>query len=192
MLGTDDPARKLKFSLQALETPWRAWVGVNTQWPNQLVKKAFEEKAVRDWDQFSSFKPEHKISKETRLDGLLTSADGKRQRFVEVKNVTLAEGDCQGFRGTALFPDAVTERGQKHLRELTELVKAGQEAEMIFVVQRTDCSRFRAAESIDPDYAVALREAIWAGVKVSVWPVELGLEGLRLRPDLPLEMDLIG
>lgn len=184
-----NPERKLRYSLEAIQTPWKTWVGVNTSWPNQLVKEVFHQGLNPDWKQFQAFKPEHKISKETRLDGLLTRPDGT-QRFVEVKNVTLASGDCEGLQGVAHFPDAKTERGKKHLEELMALVSEGHEAEMVFVVQRTDCVRFSPAWEIDPDYAFTLVKAIDAGVKVSVWTVEISQGGLCVRVDQPLALDL--
>jgi sugar fermentation stimulation protein A len=184
-----NPERKLRYSLEAIQTPWKTWIGVNTAWPNQLVKEVFHRGLNADWKQFTAFKSEHKISQETRLDGLLTRADGS-QRFVEVKNVTLASGDCEGLQGVAQFPDAKTERGKKHLEELINLVGEGFEAEMVFVVQRTDCVRFKPAWEIDPDYAFTLAKAVDVGVKVSVWAVEISTDGLCVRVDQPLALDL--
>lgn len=186
---SQNPERKLKFTLEALQTPWGSWVGVNTSWPNALVRQVFHEKLNPDWAAFVSYKPEHKLSKETRLDGLLTDAEG-RMRFVEVKNVSLAGGDCERNQGTAFFPDAKTERGKKHLQELIALVELGHEAEMIFVVQRTDCQIFQPAWEIDPEYAATLCLAADKGVKISVWPVRLSNAGLQIMPTAPLRLDL--
>lgn len=172
---SDNPERKLKYTLEALKTPSGAWVGVNTTWPNQLVREAFEQKLIPEWREFSELQLEVKINPKTRLDGLLKRATGT-SRYFEVKNVTLADGDV------AQFPDAVTERGQKHLRELMELVKQGHEAEIVFVVQRTDCRSFQPAAHIDPDYANLLAEAVNAGVIVRVLAVQVTPEGLELRP----------
>lgn len=186
---SQNPARKLKFSLEALQTPWGTWVGVNTSWPNVLVKKLFADAKNPDWLHFKSYKPEHKISKETRLDGLLEGSAGQL-RFVEIKNVTFATGACEAGQGTARFPDAKTERGKKHLDELMNLVSEGHEAEMIFVVQRNDCVEFCPAWDVDPEYAETLLKAVEAGVKVSVWPVHVSKEGLELRADQPLTLNL--
>lgn len=183
-----NPERKLKFSLEALQTPWKTWVGVNTSWPNALVKKVFELGLNPDWKGFTSYKPEHKISKETRLDGLLQDSAG-RQRFIEIKNVTMAVGDCQNLQGTAQFPDGVTERGKKHLIELMKLVALGHQAELVFIVQRSDCIKFRPAWDIDPDYCETLVQAVNAGVKVSIWPVQISPEGLRIETLSPLSLD---
>ena len=95
-----NPERKLKYTLEAIQAPTGAWIGVNTAWPNKLVAEAFEKKIIPHWQEFDQFKPEVKISDETRLDACLSSSKTGKKHFVEVKNVTLAQGD------TAFFPDA--------------------------------------------------------------------------------------
>jgi len=154
-----NPERKLKWTLEAVQAKSGSWVGVNTSRPNLLVKEAFEKKIISDWSQFTKLTAEVKINPQTRLDFLLENE--KKKRYVEVKNVTLAEGDV------ALFPDAVTERGQKHLLELMELRKQGNEAEILFVVQRQDCRFFSPADEIDPEYGRLLRMAHEKGVLIS-------------------------
>lgn len=166
---SDKPERKLKYSLQAILSPLGSWVGVNTALPNQLVKEAFENRLVEHWSQYDHFKPEVKLNAETRLDALLTGKG--KAHYVEVKNVTLAE-EIDG-KWVALFPDAVTERGQKHLRELIHLVSLGHGAEIFFTVQRLDCEEFRPAHKIDPAYAELLKQAVQAGVKVSAYLVAI-------------------
>lgn len=160
-----NPERKLRFSLEALQAPDNSWIGVNTSIPNSLIKSAFVEKLIPDWLQFDDIKMEHKISKETRLDGVLLKK-GKPVRFFEIKNVTMADGDLRSQKGRALFPDAVTERGQKHLRELIRLVQEGFEAEIIYVIQRSDCASFSPAREIDPVYADLLKMAQDQGVLI--------------------------
>jgi len=184
-----NPERKLRFSLEAIQTPWKVWIGVNTARPNHLVKLVYDQGLNPDWKRFSSFKPEYKISKETRLDGLLQDPAGKL-RFVEVKNVTMATGDCENLQGTAHFPDGKTERGRKHIEELMALVAQGHEAELIFIVQRTDCVRLSPAWQIDPDYSEALVRAVASGVKVSIWAVAITLQGFDVLIDKPLSLDL--
>lgn len=167
---TDNPDRKLKFTLEMIQAPTGAWVGVNTATPNTVMKEtliaAVQQKAqfheeLTHWNNFSDVKPEFKISKETRLDFCLMNDGQDSKHFVEVKNTTLAEGNI------AKFPDAVTERGQKHLMELMELINQGHSAEIVFTIQRSDCEYFAPADDIDPEYGRLLREAIKAGVKVS-------------------------
>ncbi|MFN7262954.1 MAG: DNA/RNA nuclease SfsA [Pseudobdellovibrionaceae bacterium] len=178
-----NPERKLKFSLEALMDPQSGeWVGVNTSWPNQLAQEIFKQKYLSHWQNYDVMKPEHKINAETRLDLLLTNSTTQKQRFVEVKNVTLATGDLAAKAGVALFPDAVTERGQKHLRELTLLVKQGHEAEILFLIQRNDCISFKAAKDIDPDYAELLDQAKKSGVTITCVCAEISPQGIKINP----------
>jgi sugar fermentation stimulation protein A len=156
-----NPERKLRWSLEAIESPVQGWVGVNTSRPNALVAEAFELKQFKHWAQFDEHKLEVKINEKTRLDLLLTNSKAKKQRYVEIKNVTMM------VDGIAQFPDAVTERGLKHIHELMDLMEKGHESEIVFVVQRTDCRYFCPAEQIDPDYAKALRQAYKKGLVVT-------------------------
>ena len=172
---SDNPERKLKYTLEMTESASGALVGVNTSWPNKLVKEAFENKVIGDWTAFESFQAEVKISKETRLDACLTNKKGQK-RFIEVKNVTLARD------GVACFPDAETTRGQKHLVELMKLVDDGHEAEIVFTIQRTDCTHFSSAADVDPEYAKLLLQAKKKGVIIRPLFVEVNPEQLFLHP----------
>lgn len=164
---TSDPKRKLKGTLQFLKVN-KTWVGVNTSLPNSMAKEAWEKKIFPHWKNFSFMKPEYKINDKTRLDLVMAPSeadfnDKKNLHFVEIKNVTMASGH------TALFPDAVTTRGQKHLQELMSLTQQGFSTEILFVVQRTDCVQFRPCAEIDPKYSKLLREAQKAGVQLSAF-----------------------
>lgn len=176
---SDNPERKLKYTLEITESPTGALVGVNTSWPNKLVKLAFEEKQIKDWLSFVDFKSEVKISAETRLDAVLTNKNGK-QRFIEIKNVTLVHDRV------AQFPDAETTRGQKHLRELMALRKQGHQAEIVFAVQRNDFDRFEAAKAIDPEYAKLLEQARLEGVIVRVLKFNVSQKEIRLEDEVTL------
>jgi sugar fermentation stimulation protein A len=174
---TDDPNRKLKYNLQAVQTPEGVWVGVNTSWPNKLAKEAFEKGVISHWKKYSEIKAEVKINKETRLDLLLSNSTKlTKKHYVEIKNVTLKKDDA------AQFPDGVTERGQKHLRELMHLVDEGNTAEILFTVQRSDCNYFTTADNIDPEYGKLLRQAQKKGVKISAFVVKFDLEQIVLSP----------
>ncbi len=183
---SNNPARKLKATLQFLKTP-TSWVGVNTSLPNFLVHEAWEMKLISDWHAFPVAQKEYKISKETRLDMVLAKsaedlAAKKNLHHIEVKNVTYAEA------GVAYFPDAETTRGQKHLRELMELKKQGHGAEIVFVVQRHDCTHFAPADEIDPEYGRLLRQAREAGVTIRALACEIDpLTGITLK-NVPLEL----
>ncbi|MFN8791085.1 MAG: DNA/RNA nuclease SfsA [Bdellovibrionales bacterium] len=169
---SDNPDRKLKYTLELTEAPTGALVGVNTSWPNKLIFEAYRNGVIADWKEFSHFQNEVKISKETRLDGCLMAGDKKR--FIEVKNVTLVRGSH------AQFPDAETTRGQKHLRELLKLRELGHEAEVVFVIQREDAETFSAAEDFDPEYARLLVEAHRGGVHVRPLLVRVSPESLHI------------
>lgn len=187
VLPSDNPERKLKWTLVALQSPSGSWVGIDTAIPNKLLRHVCESKQCADWAEFAEFKHEVKISKETRLDGLLSSPSKKR--YLEVKNVTYAVGDLANKKGQAQFPDAVTERGQKHLRELMALMEQGHECELIFTIQRLDCTSFAPADDIDPEYGRLLREAIGKGLIVSPWLIEVGPPGVTWTGHkLPVEI----
>jgi len=184
----DNPERKLKATLQLLRTP-TGWVGVNTALTNALVYEAWQAGLIADWRRFKAAKREYKISKESRLDLALAPtehelAGGKKLHFIEIKNVSYA------VNGVAQFPDAVTTRGQKHLRELMALREQKFGAEIVFVVQRTDCQSFAPAAHIDPEYAKLLREADKKGVGIRALACEINpLTGVRVTGrELPITL----
>jgi sugar fermentation stimulation protein A len=176
---TDDPKRTLKYTLQMLKDE-NSWVGVNTHLPNAIVAEAFENKVLEHWQKYTECKREVKISADSRIDLVLKNAS--HSHYVEVKNVTLSETSKCGRTTRALFPDAKTERGRKHLKELEKLAQQGHTAEMLFLVQRTDCAVFAPAEIIDPEYAKILKEVTRAGVLLSAYPVDFLTNGIKLRP----------
>ncbi len=170
----DDPKRKLKYSLEMMQAPSGSWVGVNTSLPNQLVKQALNEKKFPHWQEWDEIHPEFKINAETRLDFRLRKLSPEKFHYIEVKNVTLMR------EKKAQFPDAVTTRGQKHLRELINLMAQGHSAELVFVVQRDDCEGFTTADDIDPVYGQAFRQAIKAGLRVTALKTSLSVTGITL------------
>lgn len=189
VLPATNPERKLRWSLVALETPSQSWVGIDTSAPNRLLAEVATSKKNKDWKFFSDFKSEVKISKESRLDGLLSGGPGGASRYLEVKNVTYAVGDLARKKGQAQFPDAVTERGQKHLRELMRLMQEGFECELIFAVQRLDCTSFAPADDIDPEYGKLLREAKSKGLIISPWVIQVSESGVQWAGQvLPVEL----
>lgn len=195
-----DPTRKLQFTLQMIQTSL-SWVGVNTAIPPALVWEAWEQKKISHWRDYDCAQREVKVSDESRIDLVLWNSSkghavdyklGLRDcldastplHLVEIKNVTLAHGEH------ALFPDCVSTRAQKHLRELMEAVKRGHQAEIFFVVQRMDCRRFRAAHEFDPRYADLLREAHEKGVQISAYSCELMPNSIELiNKRLPVDLD---
>lgn len=173
-----DAAPALPGSLNALNGPW---VGVNTQTPNRLLEAAFHARLLPDAAGYARLVREATTG-DSRLDALLTpeKGSGLPPLYVECKNVTLVEDD------QAQFPDAASERGRKHLAELTRLVHEGCRAALFFLVQRPDGNCFAPAEAVDPDYARALAVALAAGVEAWVWRARITDAGIHLAERLPL------
>ncbi|NCB22660.1 MAG: DNA/RNA nuclease SfsA [Deltaproteobacteria bacterium] len=198
-----NPARKLKYTQECVWLAQRAvpeppqqppqpqgkpaargfWVGVNTSTPNRMLEVAFHAHRLPFAEGYTTLVREAKRG-QSRLDGLLTGP-GLPPLWVECKNVTMVEDDA------ACFPDAASERGQKHLRELMDIVASGERAAMFYLVQRPDGTCFAPADFIDPAYAALFYEALHAGVEmypfravVSPAGIDLGLL-LPVRPPLP-------
>jgi sugar fermentation stimulation protein A len=167
------PERKLKFTWLACRRAG-AWIGVDTGMPSRVVAEAARRDALPGLAGLHSVRTEAKYGEErSRIDVLATDADG-RQVFIEVKNATLRDGTL------ARFPDAVTERGAKHLRELQRVVQHGDRAAIAFFVHRPDVEAFAAAEDIDPGYAEELDRAAEAGVEILSLAVDMQAQE---RPD---------
>lgn len=177
---SQNPNRKLPHTLEIVVSDKKSKVGVNTSLTNKLVLEAFNNKLIPGWKKFSAIKPEVKINPETRLDFLLSSE--KLKRYVEVKNVSMARPPL------AVFPDAVTTRGQKHLQELIKLQDNKTQCEILFVVQREDCSEFSPCDDIDPEYGKLLRKAQKEGVIVSCWSCEVSSNSIELAKPLKIRL----
>jgi len=161
-----NPDRKLKFTWLAVERAG-GWVGVETGMPNRVVAEAARRDTLPGLPGLHDIRTEVRYGAEnSRIDVLARDGEG-RQVFIEVKNATLKEGPW------ALFPDAVTERGTKHLRELQATVREGHRAAIALFVHRTDVDRFDAAREIDPAYGIELDRAAETGVAVLPLAVSL-------------------
>lgn len=176
----DHPRRKLKYTWQLIQMP-TSLVGVNTLVPNRLVGLAATQGLVPELKGYTEVRGEVKTSSHTRLD-LRLRAPRRRDCYIEVKNCTLVE------QGIAMFPDARTARGQKHLRELIVLGNAGCRTIIFFVIQRTDARRFRPADAIDPEYGRQLRLAAENNVEIVAYDVALDLQGIALNHRIPFEL----
>lgn len=174
-----DPKRRTAHTWEMIRING-SWVGINTGLPNKLVAEAARQRVLPPFADALSVRPEVPLGPGTRLD-LLVQRD-RGPLYVEVKNVTLVEGR------QARFPDAVTTRGAKHLRELTALTARGQAAAMIYLVQRQDAQAFRPARDIDPVYARELERALAAGVEAWVVQARVSPRGVSLWRTLPLEL----
>ena len=176
-----DPKRKLPGTWELVETPQGRLACVNTARANRLVEEALLAGVIGELNGFTALKREVAYGLESsRVDFRLDYPTGPA--FVEVKSVTL------GFADTAVaaFPDAVTDRGARHLRELAVLARQGVRAVQLYCVNLTGIEAVRPAGEIDPRYAAALRDAVEAGVEVLAYGVELSPEEIRLIRPLPV------
>ncbi|KZY19110.1 sugar fermentation stimulation protein SfsA, partial [Alcanivorax sp. HI0035] len=162
------------------------WAGVNTSRPNALVEEAIRAGAVTGLNPGSGVEREVKYG-DSRFD-LALGERSDPHTFVEVKNVTLGPGPNDPDDGVIAFPDSVTERGQKHLLTLMEVVASGKRAVLFFCVQHSGAQAARPADEIDARYGVLLREAVEKGVEVLAWKVALSADGFRLEHPLPIQL----
>lgn len=161
---SDNPKRKLPFTWELIKVN-KTWVVVNTVRANQIVHEALAQGSIPELSGYSEIKREAVWTAGCRFDFLLKN--GGEPCFVEVKNVTLAENDV------ALFPDAVTNRGTKHVNELISVVAQGMRGVVLFLVNREDCRRFKPAETIDAVFADTLAKAKERGVEILVYRTQI-------------------
>ena len=177
--SSDNPRRKYVHTLEMVQVDG-VWVGVNTSRTNRIVEEGMERGVVRELAGFDSLQREVRVSARSRLDFALRFAG--RVWYLEVKNCTLAAD------GVAMFPDARTTRGSRHLDELRQLAAQGHGAAVLFCVQRADAQRFAPAARIDPQYTADLRRAAREGVLVLAYQAAVTPHEIALR--CPLEVVL--
>lgn len=172
----NNPTRKTKYSLISILHEG-IWVNLDSQVNNAVVTHAFEQGKIQGWEQPDTIKREVKVE-DSRLDLLI---EQKREKlFVEVKGVNLVEN------GLALFPDAVTARGVKHLKRLMEIKKEGHHAMCIFLVGREDATSFFPHAERDPLYAQTFCEAKNAGVDMRVYTSKVTKNSITLGKEIPV------
>lgn len=174
----DDPSRKTKFTWEMIKINGN-WVGINTGNPNKLAYEAVKSGKIEKLKGYTEVQAEVKFD-DSRFD--LMAKNEKETCFIEVKNVTLKEGKY------ALFPDAVTSRGKKHLETLVKVKEQGMRAVMLYVIQRNDVEIFAPAKEIDPEYAKALKIAYEKGVEIIPMQVKVTPEKIELLKELPFEL----
>ncbi len=172
---SENPKRKLRWTFQTVEVDG-TWVNVDTGLPNALAAEAIEAGKVAELKGYDTIRREVKYGKNSRIDVLL-EREGERC-YVEVKSTTLTDGTL------ARFPDAVTERGRKHLEELADMVKEGHRAVMFFCVSRGDVKTFSPADDIDPKYGQALRRVAEAGVELLAYTTKVAPDSFELGKKL--------
>ena len=178
---SDNPKRKLKYTWELLQAK-DSMIGINTQVPNKLIKAAIENNQISEFTEFTKVRAEVKTSDHTRLD-LLLENEAQKTCYVEIKNCTLVED------GVAMFPDAVTIRGQKHLDELVRLRKEGHRAVIFYLIQRMDARVFTPAAMIDKDYAKKLKNAVKNGVEIVTRDTFIDPGIIQLRRSVPVRLE---
>jgi sugar fermentation stimulation protein A len=172
---SDNPKRKLSGSLEITQDPAGNLICVNTANANKVVEEALQQKQITPFSGYQQLRREVKYGSEnSRIDFLLSDHPTLPDCYLEVKMVTLLQQD------SGYFPDAVTTRGQKHLRELIAQAENGYRACLLFCVAHTGINQVSAAAHIDPDYAQLLQEALAAGVEVLCYRCRINREEIVL------------
>jgi len=174
---SDNAKRKYAWTLEMVQENG-VWIGINTGLTNRIVREALENGTIDDFGPIESVQPEVKVSDRSRLDFLAQTASGPV--YIVVKNCSLVEGN------EAMFPDAVTVRGTKHLRELEQLCSDKVRAAVLFCVQRSDGTCFRPAHEIDPVYAQTLHEVQKNGVQVLAYRATVKPKSVTITSKLPI------
>ena len=172
---SDNPKRKYPNSWELSQNPQGELICVNTMRANQLAVEAIESGVITELAGYDTLKTEVKYGRENSRIDICLSAENRPDCFIEVKSVTLAREHGQG-----LFPDAVTTRGQKHLRELTEMVNSGYRAILLFTVLHTGIEKVSSAYHIDAIYSQLLTEAKEVGVEIFCYKAEISEDGMHL------------
>ena len=179
---SDDPKRKLAYRLELVEVAPAVLAGINTNLSNKLVREAIEQGTISELQGYRNIRAEVRYGDEkSRVDFLLSEHAELPPCYVEVKNVTLWDHGCKGY-----FPDAVTARGTKHLRELMLMVEQGYRAVLCFCVQHTGIESVSSADEIDPLYGEVLREAMASGVEVIAYRADITTESISLTRSIPV------
>ena len=177
---SDNPKRKLKYTLQIFEEQ-NSKVGINTHLTNKIVFDALKKGLIKNFTNIDNIKQEVKFGENTRFDFLLT--EKTKKTFIEVKNVTLSREN-----NIAEFPDAVTSRGLKHVKELLKAKQKGFEIYLLFVIQRNDCSKFQLAKDIDPKYCELLIKAVKKNLKILCYDCKFSSKGIKLNREIKFKI----
>ena len=175
-----NPNRKLKYTLQIIENQ-SAKVGINTHITNKITLEALKSSIIEKFKNFETVKQEVNFGSNTRFDFLIT--EGTKKSFIEVKNVTLSRK-----KGVAEFPDAVTSRGLKHIKELLKANQKGYEIYLLYIIQRDDCNKFELAKDIDPKYCELLVKAVKKNLNVLCYDCKFSSKGIKLNRKINYEI----
>lgn len=188
---SDNAKRKYPYSWQLVEVNSEVTSGVlaciNTALTNKLVAEALAEGKIAELAEYDVCQSEVRYGDErSRIDFLLSHSEqyqspSRPPAYVEVKHVTLSLQP-----GVGSFPDAVTKRGQKHLRELMQQVQQGYRAVLLFIIMRTDVTLVKPEDAIDRDYGQLLRQAVEQGVEVIAYATDISPQQIRLTHTIPV------
>ena len=176
---SNNPKRKLAYSWELVRVG-RGWVGINTLSANRLAEEAIAAGRIAELSGYSEIRREVRYGSASRVDFVLGAGE-RSLCYVEVKNAHLMR-----HRGLAEFPDSVTARGTRHLKELSALARGSTRATVLMVVQRQDCDRFGVAEDIDPAFGAAWRDAREAGVEMLCYRCTLSPREIVVDKALPI------
>lgn len=181
---SDNKKRKYPHTFEVIEVAGNNLAGINTGRANTLVREAIEDNRVSTLCGYQTLRREVRYGTEnSRIDFLLQDnpADPGKDCYVEVKNVTLDMGDGRG-----MFPDSVSSRGTKHLRELMHIISQGGRAVLFFCVQHSGIKQVEPAVEIDPEYSHTLYEAARVGVEIIAWQAKMSASEITLVKELPV------
>jgi len=176
---SNDPKRKLKWTWELTQEN-NTIVGVNTHNPNKIIQEAINNNEIKQLLNYKNLKREVKYGVNSKIDIFLQD-DNKSDCYVEIKNVHLSRK-----KGVAEFPDGITSRGTKHLKELANVAQDGGRAVMLYLIQRNDCNYFKIAEDIDVEYGKAFIDALNAGVEVICLDTILNTNGINIGKNIKL------
>lgn len=175
-----NPNRRTQFTWEMIKINGN-WVGINTMNPNKLAVELLKNNAIKGLTGYTHIKPEVKFG-DSRFD--VFAENEKEKCFIEVKNVTLKDGDY------ALFPDSITTRGAKHLETLISVKEQGMRAVMLYIIQREDVDTFAPAHKIDLNYAKALKRAFDKGIEIFPLQVKVTPLEITAKKLMPFEFIL--
>ncbi len=178
LLHNPSPTRKLDYTWELTETEG-GFILINTHRPNKIVENAILNKEIPELIGYSELRREVKYGEKSRIDLLLENHSSSPDCYVEIKNVTLKNGD------TANFPDSVTERGTKHLLELEAMATNGFRAVIFYLVNRPDVTAFNVAREIDPVYCTTFDKVIQNGVEVLIYQTSITTSQITIKGPLP-------
>ena len=181
---SDSPTRKYKHTWEMVEADLGkgpTLVGINTGHPNKLMAEAVEAGRIKELTGYANLRREVKYGKNSRID-LLLEDPAKGLCYVEIKNVHMMRK-----AGFAEFPDSVTERGAKHLAEMSDMVREGHRAVMVYLIQRNDAKSLSLARDVDAGYGEAYDKAVKAGVEVIAVRCKLSTEAITVDKTVPMK-----